>query len=150
LAILAGADFVVSPLLDRRVIEVTKRYGKISIPGAMTPTEILSGYQLGADLVKVFPASALSPAFFRDIRGPLGHVPLIATGGIGLSNMKDFFDAGVVAVGIGGELVGKKDLADMKFDRIKEKAVYITNLLQEIRNDILYKNSPIANKKPLM
>ena len=103
-AIAAGARFILSPSLDAAVIRRTLDLGAVSIPGAFTPTEILEAWRKGAQIVKVFPAS-IGPAWFRDIRGPLPQVPLMATGGVSLSNLKDFDKAGAVAFGIGSSLV---------------------------------------------
>lgn len=103
-AIAAGARFILSPSLDAAVIRRTLDLGAVSIPGAFTPTEILEAWRKGAQLVKVFPAS-VGPAWFRDIRGPLPQIPLMATGGISLSNLRDFDKAGAVAFGIGSSLV---------------------------------------------
>jgi 2-dehydro-3-deoxyphosphogluconate aldolase/(4S)-4-hydroxy-2-oxoglutarate aldolase len=103
-AIAAGAKFILSPSLDAAVIRRTIDLGAVSIPGAFTPTEILEAWRKGAHLVKVFPAS-IGPAWFRDIRGPLPQIPLMATGGVSLSNLKDFDKAGAVAFGIGSSLV---------------------------------------------
>ena len=103
-AISAGARFILSPSLDAAVIRRTLDLGAVSIPGAFTPTEILEAWRKGAQIVKVFPAS-IGPAWFRDIRGPLPQIPLMATGGVSLGNLKDFDKAGVVAFGIGSSLV---------------------------------------------
>ncbi len=103
-AIAAGAKFILSPSLDDDTIRRTIDLGAVSIPGAFTPTEILKAWRQGAHLVKVFPAS-IGPSWFRDIRGPLPQIPLMATGGISLSNLKDFEKAGAVAFGIGSSLV---------------------------------------------
>lgn len=104
-ALLAGASFIISPSLDIETIRLTKRYGAVSIPGAYTPTEILTAYEHGADIVKIFPADSLSPSFVKGIRGPLPQIPLMPTGGIDLNNIKAYIDAGAVAVGIGSSLV---------------------------------------------
>ena len=106
-AIAAGAQFIISPTLDEETIRHTKEAGIVSIPGALTPTEILKAYRLGADIVKVFPASA-GPAYIRDIRGPLPHIPLMPTGGIQPDNIKAYQQAGGVAFGIGTALVNSK------------------------------------------
>jgi 2-dehydro-3-deoxyphosphogluconate aldolase/(4S)-4-hydroxy-2-oxoglutarate aldolase len=106
-AIAAGAQFIISPTLDEETIRYTKEAGIVSIPGALTPTEILKAYRLGADIVKVFPASA-GPAYIRDIRGPLPHIPLMPTGGIQPDNIKAYQQAGGVAFGIGTALVNSK------------------------------------------
>jgi 2-dehydro-3-deoxyphosphogluconate aldolase/(4S)-4-hydroxy-2-oxoglutarate aldolase len=103
-AIAAGAKFIISPALDAETIVTTKKLGAISIPGAFTATEILQAYRLGADIVKVFPAS-VGPGYFRDLRGPLPHIPLMPTGGVNLENIREFQKAGAVAFGIGSALV---------------------------------------------
>ncbi|MFD1413355.1 bifunctional 4-hydroxy-2-oxoglutarate aldolase/2-dehydro-3-deoxy-phosphogluconate aldolase [Oceanobacillus jeddahense] len=104
----AGADFILSPTVSKDTIKITKRYGKVSIPGAFTPTEILTAYEEGADLVKVFPAS-IGAAYIKDIRGPLSHIPLVPTGGVNKNNITDFQKAGAVAFGIGSSLVNTKE-----------------------------------------
>lgn len=100
-----GAKFVISPTLCVDTINLTKRHGVLSIPGAMTPTEMLLAYEKGADLVKLFPANTLEPNYIKSIQGPLPHVPIMATGGIDLNNMEEYFRAGATAVGIGNSLV---------------------------------------------
>ena len=118
----AGAQFIVSPDAQERVIRRTKELGMLSLPGAMTPTEILTAYRWGADMVKVFPAGALGTAYIRAIRAPISHVPLLAVGGISSANAAEFMKAGVVGVGAGGELVDKKAIAEGRFDRLTEAA----------------------------
>jgi len=122
LAILAGAEFIVSPGLHPDVITVCKRYGKIVVPGAMTPTEIVRAYELGADLVKVFPAGVLGPRYIKDVRGPLGHIPLMCTGGINLHNAAEFIRAGCAAIGVGGALVSRKAVEEGDWASITAKA----------------------------
>ncbi|SFB20316.1 MULTISPECIES: bifunctional 4-hydroxy-2-oxoglutarate aldolase/2-dehydro-3-deoxy-phosphogluconate aldolase [unclassified Bacillus (in: firmicutes)] len=104
-AIMSGAQFVFSPTVNKETIKMTKRYGVISVPGAMTPTEILRAYEAGADLIKVFPAHVLGPAYFKAVAGPIPHVPLMPTGGIDVDNIADYFKAGAVAAGVGSTLV---------------------------------------------
>src|SRR5688572_2486318 len=106
-AIAAGAQFVVSPNFDPSVVETTKRYGKVSIPGAFTPTEILCAYSAGADVVKVFPSTALGPNYFRDILAPLPQLRLTPTGGVDLKTAPDWIKAGAVFLGVGSALVSK-------------------------------------------
>lgn len=106
-AISAGAKFIISPVTDIETIKMTKRYGIVSIPGAFTPTEILTAYAGGGDIIKVFPASS-AIQFIKDIRGPLGHIPLMPTGGVNLENIKEYQKAGAVAFGIGSALVDTK------------------------------------------
>jgi 2-dehydro-3-deoxyphosphogluconate aldolase / (4S)-4-hydroxy-2-oxoglutarate aldolase len=123
-AIAAGAKFILSPSLDAAVIRRTIDLGAVSIPGAFTPTEILSAWRLGAHMVKVFPAS-IGPAWFRDIRGPLPQIPLMATGGVRVSNIRDFDKAGAAAFGIGSSLVSpvaSLTEADLHVLRVKAKA----------------------------
>lgn len=104
LALNAGARFIISPTLNVQTIKLTRRYGAISIPGAFTPTEILTAYEHGADIVKVFPAS-LGAAYFKDIKGPLPFIPLMPTGGVKLDNIREFEQAGAAAFGLGSALV---------------------------------------------
>ncbi|HET7626787.1 MAG TPA: bifunctional 4-hydroxy-2-oxoglutarate aldolase/2-dehydro-3-deoxy-phosphogluconate aldolase [Bacillales bacterium] len=107
-AIMAGAQFIFSPTVNPDTIRMTKRYGAVSIPGAMTPTEILSAYEHGADIIKVFPANVLGPRYLKDIHGPLPHIPLMPTGGVSLENIEDYFANGAVAAGLGSALVNAK------------------------------------------
>src|SRR5690606_1527045 len=121
-AIEAGAKFIISPTVDEDTIRYTKESGIVSIPGALTPTEILKAYRLGADIVKVFPAS-MGSAYIKDIRGPLPHIPLMPTGGIQLDNIQEYQKAGGVAFGIGTALVNsKKPLTDEYLLTIKDNA----------------------------
>ena len=120
--LLAGADFVVTPAVDKATIEVCIRYGKPVMPGAMTPTEILTAYEYGADLVKVFPAGVLGPSYFRSLRGPLSHIPLMATGGISADNAQEYLQAGVAALGVGGSLVPAKAVAAKDYQAIGKEA----------------------------
>jgi 2-dehydro-3-deoxyphosphogluconate aldolase/(4S)-4-hydroxy-2-oxoglutarate aldolase len=107
-AISAGAQFVVSPVLDEDVIVTTKRFEKISIPGAFTPTEILRAWRLGADVVKVFPSTSLGPAYFKDVLAPLPQVRMMPTGGVDLKNAAEWIRAGAVCLGAGSSLVTKE------------------------------------------
>lgn len=104
-AVAAGADFVVAPLLDLELVAESVERGIVCIPGALTPTEIASAWTAGATFVKLFPASAVGPAFVRELRGPMPEVELIPTGGIGPDDAMAFLEAGAVAVGLGGGLV---------------------------------------------
>lgn len=101
----AGAQLIVSPNADANVIRRTKELGLVSCPGAMTPTEIVSAYQAGADFVKLFPAEQLGVPFIKAVRGPLGHIPLLAVGGADEKNAGDFIKAGACGIGVGGKLV---------------------------------------------
>jgi 2-dehydro-3-deoxyphosphogluconate aldolase/(4S)-4-hydroxy-2-oxoglutarate aldolase len=121
-AILAGAKFVICPTLNLKTIELCKRYSIPVMPGAYTPTEILTAWEAGADIVKVFPASIGGADYIKAIKGPLPHIHLTAVGGINLNNTADFIRAGVEAVGVGGELVSQKLLDGRDFAAITELA----------------------------
>jgi 2-dehydro-3-deoxyphosphogluconate aldolase / (4S)-4-hydroxy-2-oxoglutarate aldolase len=102
LAVLAGAEFIVSPVFDVRMLEAARRYGKICMPGALTPTEALVAWQAGADLVKIFPCGSVGgPAYIRALKGPLPQVEFVVTGSVNLENVGQFLAAGVTAVGVG-------------------------------------------------
>lgn len=123
-AILHGAKFIFSPTVNLETIKMAKRYGAISIPGAMTPTEILTAYENGADIIKVFPANTLGPKYLKDVHGPLPHIPLMPTGGVNIDNVKDYFKFGASAVGIGSVLVDtSKQINKEELRNIKEKAL---------------------------
>lgn len=117
----SGAKFIISPSTDFEVIKATKQKGAISIPGAYTPTEIVNAYKAGADIIKVFPASA--PKYIKEILAPLSHIPLMPTGGINLENIAEFQKAGAVAFGIGTSLVDtKKQITEEYLNEITKKA----------------------------
>jgi 2-dehydro-3-deoxyphosphogluconate aldolase/(4S)-4-hydroxy-2-oxoglutarate aldolase len=120
IALIAGAQFILSPSLNIETIKMTKRYGAISIPGAFTPTEILTAYENGADAVKVYPSNVLGPSYTKAIRDPLPQIPLVPTGGVTLDNIAAYFQAGAVAVGLGGALVAKTDTVDSTYLRALE------------------------------
>lgn len=122
LAILAGAQFVVSPALNLDTIEMCKRYSVPVIPGAYTPTEILTAWEHGADIVKVFPASVGGPAYIKAIKAPLPQVRLAAVGGVTVENTAQFFSAGIDVVGVGAELVNARLLESGAFDEITLRA----------------------------
>lgn len=120
--ILAGADYVVCPTLNIGTIEVCKRYSVPVLPGAFTPTEILTAWEAGASLVKVFPASVGGPDYIKAVKGPLPQVRLAAVGGVTIENTADFFRAGVELIGVGGELVNQKLLDARDFGEITRRA----------------------------
>jgi 2-dehydro-3-deoxyphosphogluconate aldolase/(4S)-4-hydroxy-2-oxoglutarate aldolase len=126
-AIDAGARFIISPALDLPTIQITKQAQAVSIPGAFTATEILTAYKNGADIIKVFPAS-VGVGYFRDLRGPLPHIPLMPTGGVNLENITDYQKAGAVAFGIGSALVdGKQPVTDEYLRRLTDTARKFSN-----------------------
>ena len=132
-AILAGAEFIVAPTLDRGVIETCRRYGKVSIPGAYTPTEILTAWEWGADFVKVFPAEAGGPGYLKAIRAPLPQVKLIPVGGVSIENAADYIRAGAAAVAIGSNLVDKKTVAESAYGVLADRARRIRTAVQSAR-----------------
>jgi len=133
-ALLAGAQFIVSPTLNLELIQLAHRYGAVVIPGAMTPTEILTAWNAGADLVKVFPAAQLGgPEYLKALRGPLPQILLVPTGGVNLQNAGAFIKAGATALGVGGELVDKKVLQEKQFQIISENARAFLKKIREAR-----------------
>ena len=121
-AILAGADFVLSPTLNVDVIYMCSRYGKAAVPGVMTPTEILNAIEAGADIVKVFPAGALGPGYIKDVLGPLKQARIMAVGGVDLANAEAFFKAGAACIGVGSSLVSKKLIDSGDYAQITARA----------------------------
>jgi len=121
-AMLAGAQFVVCPTLNLKTIAICKRYSIPVIPGAYTPTELLTAWEAGASLVKVFPASIGGPTYIKAIKAPLPQIKLAAVGGVDLTTTADFIRAGVEVVGVGGELVNQKLLDARDFATITERA----------------------------
>ncbi len=121
-ALLAGAEFLVAPTVHLEVIRLCQRYDRLVMPGAFTPTEILSAWEAGADIVKVFPADVVGPAFFKAMRGPLPQVRLMPTGGVDLNTAASFLQAGACCLGIGSQLVEPRAVAERNFDRIRDLA----------------------------
>ena len=118
----AGGEFIISPDTVPDVIKKTKELGMISMPGALTPSEITLAHSCGADFVKVFPAVNLGTGYIKAIKAPLTHIKLLAVGGVNDGNMKDYLDAGVCGFGIGSNIVDKKLLSNNDFDGITELA----------------------------
>jgi 2-dehydro-3-deoxyphosphogluconate aldolase/(4S)-4-hydroxy-2-oxoglutarate aldolase len=118
----AGATFVVSPVFRKPVIDACHARGVAAMPGCFTPTEILEAWDAGADVVKVFPATALGPTFFRDVRGPLPQVKLMPTGGVTIENAGDWIRAGAVAVGVGTALLDATAIAANAWEVLRGNA----------------------------
>jgi 2-dehydro-3-deoxyphosphogluconate aldolase/(4S)-4-hydroxy-2-oxoglutarate aldolase len=122
-ALLAGAEFLVTPALNLQVIELARRYSKPIMPGALTPTEVLAAWQAGADIVKIFPCGPVGGAkYIKALKGPFPQIELIPTGGVNLETAPDFIKAGAAAVAVGGELVNLKLLREGKFEVITANA----------------------------
>lgn len=124
----AGAKFIVSPDMNPDIISKTVELGMVSVPGAMTPTEILSAHKAGADFVKVFPASDLGASYIRSVKAPLNHIDFLAFGGVTEKNIGNFLKAGVIGAGVGGNLVNKEWIEAGEFDKITALAKeYVKN-----------------------
>jgi 2-dehydro-3-deoxyphosphogluconate aldolase/(4S)-4-hydroxy-2-oxoglutarate aldolase len=121
-ALLAGAEFLVSPNFDAGVVETANRYGAVVAPGVMTPTEAVDAFEAGADLVKVFPAATLGPGHVAAMKGPLSHIPMMPTGGVNLDNVAAFVEAGAAVVGAGSALVDLEAARAGEFETITETA----------------------------
>jgi 2-dehydro-3-deoxyphosphogluconate aldolase/(4S)-4-hydroxy-2-oxoglutarate aldolase len=134
-AILAGAEFIVAPTLNPAVIEMCRRYSKVVIPGAFTPTEILAAWECGADFVKVFPAEFGGPAYFKAVLAPLPQVKLIPVGGVSLETVGDFIKAGAVAVAVGSNLVKKSAIAAKRFDELTDVARGFVDAVRQARGE---------------
>ena len=131
LVIHSGADFVVSPATNTEMIKLCNRYGKLVAPGAFTPTEIISAWEIGADIVKIFPATSVGPKYFKDIKGPLPQVRLMPTGGVNLDNAGEFIKNGACCVGIGTALLDKKAIAENNWDVLTQKAESLIKSVNE-------------------
>jgi 2-dehydro-3-deoxyphosphogluconate aldolase/(4S)-4-hydroxy-2-oxoglutarate aldolase len=132
-ALLAGAEYLVSPTLNLDVIRMCRRYDKLVMPGAFTPTEILAAWEAGADVVKVFPAEVLGPAFFKALRGPLPQIRLMPTGGVDLNTAADFLRAGACCLGLGSQLVEPRAVAERNFGRIRDLARQYVEVVRQVR-----------------
>jgi 2-dehydro-3-deoxyphosphogluconate aldolase/(4S)-4-hydroxy-2-oxoglutarate aldolase len=132
-AIEAGADFIFSPILDEATIRLTNQYGRISIPGVMTPTEIVKGHQYGADVLKIFPAASLGVNYMKELAAPLGHIPMMPTGGVTLDNVGSFIRAGAVAVGIGSSLTDKSAIEEERYDVLTDLARQFSSEIKKAR-----------------
>ncbi len=132
-ALLAGAEFIVAPTLNLDVIRLCRRYDKLVMPGAFTPTEILRAWEAGADIVKVFPADVGGPNYLKAIRGPLPQVRLMPTGGVDLQTAAAFLKAGACCLGIGSQLVDPKAVAEQNFARIRDLARQYVAIVKQAR-----------------
>ncbi len=134
IAILAGAQYIVSPTVNLDVIRTCKRYSKLSMPGAMTPTEIVTAWEAGADVVKIFPSDIGGAKYLKAVKAPLPHIHMMPTGGVTLETARDFLAAGACALGIGGNLVEQKAMKDRDFARITSLAKQFVDLVRQFRN----------------
>jgi 2-dehydro-3-deoxyphosphogluconate aldolase/(4S)-4-hydroxy-2-oxoglutarate aldolase len=123
ICMLAGAEFFVTPALNVKTIEMAKRYSKIIMPGALTPTEVVTAWEAGADFVKVFPCGALGGAkYIKSLKAPLPHIEMVPTGGVSLETTADFLRAGAAAVAVGAELIDAKTISEGRYEIFEERA----------------------------
>ena len=127
----AGGTFIISPDTDVDVIRRTRELGLVSMPGALTPSEIKTAHNAGADYVKVFPLGSMGPGYLKAIRAPLSHIKMTAVGGINEKNLRDYLEAGACGAGIGGNLANKKWIENGEFDRITEVAKELVRVVNE-------------------
>ena len=134
-ALLAGAEFVVAPTVNLEVIRLCHRYDKAVMPGALTPTEVLTAWEAGADVVKVFPSDLTGPRYLKALHGPLPQVRLMPTGGVNLQTAADFLRAGACALGVGGALVEAKAVAAGDMARIESLARQYVEIVKKTREE---------------
>jgi 2-dehydro-3-deoxyphosphogluconate aldolase/(4S)-4-hydroxy-2-oxoglutarate aldolase len=132
-ALLAGAEYIVAPTLNLDVIRLCRRYDKAVMPGAFTPTEVLTAWEAGGDIIKVFPADVGGPAYLKALRGPLPQVRLMPTGGVDLATAEGFLQAGACCLGVGGALVDPKAIAAADFARIRDLAAQYVAIVRRAR-----------------
>jgi 2-dehydro-3-deoxyphosphogluconate aldolase/(4S)-4-hydroxy-2-oxoglutarate aldolase len=133
IAILSGAEFIVSPCVSTDVIQLCRRYSKPVMPGALTPTEVVTAWQAGADVVKIFPSELTGPKYIRSLRAPLPQVRMMPTGGVNLDTAEEFLKAGSCALGIGGSLVEPKAVATGDLKRIESLARQYVEIVRRFR-----------------
>jgi 2-dehydro-3-deoxyphosphogluconate aldolase/(4S)-4-hydroxy-2-oxoglutarate aldolase len=134
-AIKAGAKYVVSPILKKEIIEIAQKYDVPVMPGCFTPTEIYSAFEMGADIVKVFPADVVGMPFFKAILAPMPYLKLMPTGGVSLTNAGDWLKAGACAVGIGSALLDDKAIKEENYFKLTENAKTIMNSINSVNKN---------------
>lgn len=130
----AGAQFVVGPIFSPEVVEVAHQHGRVVIPGAFSPAEIVTAWNAGADVVKIFPATVLGPKYIKDVRGPLPHIRLCPTGSVTVDNAGEWIKAGAACVGIGSDLLDKQAIQDSRFEILTERAQRMVASIQSAGN----------------
>jgi 2-dehydro-3-deoxyphosphogluconate aldolase/(4S)-4-hydroxy-2-oxoglutarate aldolase len=123
----SGAAFMVAPNVNKKIIKKANQLDMVTLPGAFSPTEMEKAYEAGADFVKVFPASVLTPAYIRAVTNSLSQIPLVAVGGVSSQNAGDFLKAGCCAVGVGGRLANKDMIRQGQWNQIEQEAVDLVN-----------------------
>ncbi|MCF7886119.1 MAG: bifunctional 4-hydroxy-2-oxoglutarate aldolase/2-dehydro-3-deoxy-phosphogluconate aldolase [Candidatus Marinimicrobia bacterium] len=133
-AIHAGAEFVVSPILKEEIIQAAHRYGKVVVPGAFSPNEAIRAWEMGADVVKIFPASNLGPKYLKNIHGPMPQIKLSPTGGVNKENAADYIKYGASFLGVGSALLDKDMIKNNDWDALKNNAQKFINIINKARN----------------
>jgi 2-dehydro-3-deoxyphosphogluconate aldolase / (4S)-4-hydroxy-2-oxoglutarate aldolase len=134
---LAGAEFFVTPTLKTSTIEIVRRYSKVICPGALTPTEVVTAWEAGADIVKIFPCGNVGgPKYIKALRGPFPHIEMIPTGGVNLETAGEFLKAGACAVAVGSELVDAKTVREGRFEVIEERARQYLAVIARTRSEM--------------
>jgi 2-dehydro-3-deoxyphosphogluconate aldolase/(4S)-4-hydroxy-2-oxoglutarate aldolase len=134
---LAGAEFFVTPSLKLSTIEMVKRYSKVMMPGALTPTEILTAWEAGADAVKVFPCGNVGGAkYIKSVKAPFPHIEMVPTGGVNLETTPEFLKAGACAVGVGAELIDGANIRAGKFEVFEQRARQFLDVIAKTRGEM--------------
>lgn len=133
-AVDAGAQFIVSPSTNLATIETAKSRGVPVFPGALTPTEVITAWQAGGDIIKIFPANVMGPSYFNDLHGPFPQIPFMPTGGVDLGTARTWLEAGAVCLGVGGALIDKKLMASGGYAEITNRARKFREIIEEFRS----------------
>jgi len=137
ICMLSGAEFFVTPSLNRATIEMARRYSKVILPGALTPTEVCTAWEAGADIVKVFPCGNMGgPKYIKALKGPFPQIEMAPTGGVNLETTADFLRAGACSVAVGGELIDAKTIAEGKYEIFMERARQYIALIRQTRAEM--------------
>ncbi|MCM3748692.1 bifunctional 4-hydroxy-2-oxoglutarate aldolase/2-dehydro-3-deoxy-phosphogluconate aldolase [Paenibacillus pasadenensis] len=132
-AVSAGAQFLISPNLDEAVIAYGASQGVSVWPGVMTPTEVVRAWKAGAEAVKIFPMASLGHRYLQELKGPLDHIPMMATGGVDLDNIGDYFRAGADAVGLGSKLVNLQWAREGRFEQMEQRARQFADAVRDLQ-----------------
>jgi 2-dehydro-3-deoxyphosphogluconate aldolase/(4S)-4-hydroxy-2-oxoglutarate aldolase len=135
-ALLAGAEYIVGPSTNLDVIRLCKRYGKVVMPGALTPTEVVNAWEAGADIVKIFPSDLGGPSYIKALRAPLPQIRMMPTGGVDLSTAEAFLKAGACCLGVGSSLVEPKAVASGDFGRLRDLARQFSAIVKRFRGEL--------------
>jgi 2-dehydro-3-deoxyphosphogluconate aldolase/(4S)-4-hydroxy-2-oxoglutarate aldolase len=133
-AVEAGARFIVSPSTHPAVIAAAKAAGVAVCPGALTPTEVITAWQAGADLIKIFPANVMGPKYLKDLHGPFPDIPFMPTGGVNLETAHEYLANGAVALGVGGDLINARLMEDGNFEEITGRARRFRRVVEAFRS----------------